>query len=141
MEIARIRLNDALEVPFRCDLYVLNEIQKHFGTIEQFECELVGIKANEADAVAEIGEPSVKAILYVLPMMIREGFKAEQEENGRPMPEYNDVHMILSISRNYRLIADDIHEEMRRCFGIKKKKIPKKTILQKIKQLISHTSK
>ena len=141
MEISRIKLNDTLEVPIRCDLYVLSAIQNHFGTIEQFECDLMGIKKSD-DSIAEIGEPSIKAILFALPMMIREGFNAEFEENGVPVPEYKDMQMILNISRNYRLIAEDMHEEMRRCFGVKKKNRPKKTtILQKIKRLILHTSK
>ena len=101
----------------------------------------MGIKKSD-DSMTEIGEPSIKAILFALPMMIREGFNAEFEENGVPVPEYKDMQMILNISRNYRLIAEDMHEEMRRCFGVKKKNRPKKTtILQKIKRLILHTSK
>lgn len=144
MEISRIQLSKTLEVPFRCDLYVLNAIQNQYGTIEAFERELVGMYPKEdsdsAGDAYEMREPSIKALLFALPMMVREGFRAEKEENGRDIPDMNDMQLVLNIRRDYRLIADDIHEELRRCFGVKKKS-PKaqKTILGKIRKLISGT--
>lgn len=144
MEISRIQLSKTLEVPFRCDLYVLNAIQNQYGTIEAFERELVGMYPKEgsdsaAEDAYEMREPSIKALLFALPMMVREGFRAEKEENGRDIPDMNDMQLVLNIRRDYRLIADDIHEELRRCFGVKKKKNPKvrKTIPERIKKLIS----
>lgn len=146
MEISRIQLSKTLEVPFRCDLYVLNAIQNQYGTIETFERELVGMCPKEGsdsmeEGAYEMREPSIKALLFALPMMVREGFRAEKEENGRDIPDMNDMQLVLNIRRDYRLIADDIHEEMRRCFGVKKKKSPeaRKTILGKIRKLISGT--
>lgn len=129
MEIARIKLSDTLEVPFRCDLYVLNAIQKQYGTIEAFEKELVGLyegKDTGEEKKYEVREPSIKAMLFALPLMVREGFRAEHEENGRQIPDMNDMQLVLGIRRDYRLIAEDMHEEMRRCFGVKKKKTPKR---------------
>lgn len=125
MEISRIQLSKTLEVPFRCDLYVLNAIQNQYGTIETFERELVGMYPKEGsdsmeEGAYEMREPSIKALLFALPMMVREGFRAEKEENGRDIPDMNDMQLVLNIRRDYRLIADDIHEEMRRCFGVKK---------------------
>lgn len=146
MEISRIQLSKTLEVPFRCDLYVLNAIQNQYGTIETFERELVGMYPKEGsdsmeEGAYEMREPSIMALLFALPMMVREGFRAEKEENGRDIPDMNDMQLVLNIRRDYRLIADDIHEEMRRCFGVKKKKSPeaRKTILGKIRKLISGT--
>lgn len=145
MEISRIQLSKTLEVPFRCDLYVLNAIQNQYGTIEAFERELVGMYPKEGSGSAgdayEMREPSIKALLFALPMMVREGFRAEKEENGRDIPDMNDMQLVLNIRRDYRLIADDIHEELRRCFGVKKKKSPKarKTVLGKIRKLILGT--
>ena len=146
MEITRIRLSKTLEVPFRCDLYVLNAIQNQYGTIEAFERELVGMYRKEdsgdtADDAYEMREPSIKAVLFALPVMVREGFRAEKEENGRDIPDINDMQLVLNIQRDYRLIADDIHEELRRCFGVKKKKSfrTKKTIPVRITRLISRT--
>ncbi|MDE7184338.1 MAG: hypothetical protein K2O40_07675, partial [Lachnospiraceae bacterium] len=74
-------------------------------------------------------------------VMVREGFRAEKEENGRDIPDINDMQLVLNIRRDYRLIADDIHEELRRCFGVKKKKSfrTKKTIPERITRLISRT--
>lgn len=148
MEIARIKLSDTYEVPFRCDLYVLNAIQDKYGTIEAFERELVGLHEKEGSKDVsgdeyEMREPSIKAVLFALPMMVREGFRAEKEENDREIPDMNDMQLVLNIRRDYRLIANDIHEELGRCFGIKKKKTPQKTapILEKLKRLISHTYK
>lgn len=149
MEVARIKLSDTLEVPFRCDLYVLNAIQNQYGTIEAFERELVGMykkedagEGTEADAY-EMREPSIKAVLFAFPLMVREGFRAEKEENGREIPDMNDMQLVLGIRRDYRLIAEDMHEELRRCFGVKKKKEPRKreTLLMTLKRLILHTYK
>lgn len=148
MEIARIKLSKTLELPFRCDLYVLNAIQNQYGTIEAFERELVGMykKENSVGTTKddyEMREPSIKAVLFALPMMVREGFRAEKEENGRDIPDMNDMQLVLNIRRDYRLIAEDIHEELRRCFDVKKKKNckTKKEILTKISRLISRTSR
>ncbi len=145
MEISRIQLSKTLEVPFRCDLYVLNAIQNQYGTIEAFERELVGMYPKEGsdsmeEGAYEMREPSIKALLFALPMMVREGFRAEKEENGRDIPDMNDMQLVLNIRRDYRLIADDIHEELRRCFGVKKKSpTARKTILGKIRKLILGT--
>lgn len=148
MEIARIKLSDALEVPFRCDLYVLHAIQNKYGTIEAFERELVGMYRKKgsdgtSEDAYEMREPSIKAVLFALPMMVREGFRAEKEENGRDIPDMNDMQLVLNIRRDYRLIANDIHEELRRCFGVKKKKSPgrKKSILTRLRRLTSHISR
>lgn len=148
MEIARIKLSDALEVPFRCDLYVLNAIQNQYQTIEAFERELVGMyRKADSDSTSEdayeMREPSIKAVLFALPMMVREGFRAEKEENSRYVPDMNDMQLVLSIRRDYRLIANDMHEELRRCFGVKKKKSfgTKKTIPAKLRRLISRISR
>lgn len=148
MEIARVKLSDTTEVPIRCDLYVLRAIQDKYGTIESFERELVGMykkeNTSESKEQYEMREPSIEALLFAFPLMVREGFRAEKEENGRDIPDMNDMQLVLSIRRDYRLIAEDIHEELRRCFGVKKKNSSKKEsrpILTKLKRLILHTYK
>ena len=148
MEVARVKLSDTTEVPFRCDLFVLKAIQDKYGTIEAFERELVGMYKKENASGGkdqyEMREPSIEALLFAFPLMVREGFRAEKEENGREIPDMNDMQLVLSIRRDYRLIAEDIHEELRRCFGVKKKNSAKKEsrpILMKLKRLILRTYK
>lgn len=118
LELAKIKINDTMELPMRCDLYVLNMIQQKFGNIEDFEKKLVGIK--EVNGMVYRCEPSVEAVATALPLMVMEGIEIENELNGKNYDIKTARHLIALTTRNYRELAEELHEEMKRCFQTKK---------------------
>ena len=117
LELKKIKINETIELPIRCDLYVLDMLQQEFGSIEEFEKKLLGIREENGKSV--VGEPSVNAVAHALPLMIMEGMDIDKEINGRHY-EINTVkHLIALTTRNYRELAAELHAEMRRCFAKK----------------------
>lgn len=135
LEIAKIRINDSLELPIRCDLYVLDMIQQKFGSIEEFEKKLIGIR--EEDGKACRCEPSVEAVASALSLMVIEGMDIEKELNGKDYDIKTVKHLMALTTRNYRELAAELHEEFRRCFQTKKEKPSRTKKMVKVKKLIS----
>lgn len=107
MKANRILIAEDLELPFKCDLYVLEKIQEKYETIPTFEKLIVS------------SEPSISAINFALPLMIREGMEIEHIADD---PQFkNDEDIIRAVSVSYRKIAIDMHMEFAKCFQIKKK--------------------
>lgn len=117
-ELTHIKINDTIELPIKCDLYVLNMLQQEYGSIEEFEMKLVGLK--EKDGKTYRVEPSVNAVAHALPLMVMEGMDIEKELNGRHYDVKSVKHLIALTTRNYRELAKELHEEMKRCFQTKK---------------------
>ena len=125
MNTPTIRLSEDIELPYKCDLYVLDMIQQKYGTIVEFEKQLIGIKTvpdkdengNPINKDIKV-EPSISAILFALPLMIREGLEIEQVNGEHPFKTNLDI--ISVVTRDYRAIADDLHSELKNCFKIKK---------------------
>lgn len=117
IELAKIKINETLELPIRCDLYVLDMLQQEFGSIEEFEKKLLGIREENEQTV--VGEPSVNAVAHALPLMIMEGLDIDRELNGRSYEVKSVKHLIAMTTRNYRELAAELHAEMRRCFAKK----------------------
>ena len=115
----KIVLSEELTLPIKCDLYVLDVIQQRYGTVVEFERQLVGIKMDE-NGQETLTEPSISAITFALPLMIAEGMDIADEKNKTAYPKMTDKQIISSITRNYRAIAEDMHLELKRCFEIKK---------------------
>lgn len=123
MKTAKIKLAADIEVPIKCDLYVLQEIQDEYETVVKFEKQLLGIetvmdKDEEGNDVEKqvLREPKPSAVMFALVSMVREGYAIE----GVDMPFKNSRELIASVTRDYRAIAKDIHNEFRNCFQIKK---------------------
>ena len=115
----KIVLSEELTLPIKCDLYLLDVIQQRYGTVVEFERQLVGIKMDE-NGQETLTEPSISAITFALPLMIAEGMDIAGEKNKNAYPRMTDKQIISSITRNYRAIAEDMHLELKRCFEIKK---------------------
>lgn len=135
LEITRIRINDTQELPIRCDLYVLDMIQQKYGSIEEFEKKLIGIR--EEDGREYRCEPSVEAVASALSLMAIEGMDIEKELNGRDYDVKTVKHLMACTTRNYRELAMELHEEFRRCFQTKKEKPSRTKKKMKVKKLIS----
>ena len=92
-KLKKIMIADKM-FPIKIDLNVLERIQETYGTIHEFERQILGLKVAR-DSEEKIiytkdkkpllisVEPSVKAINTVLPLMINEGLAIEAEETGR----------------------------------------------------------
>ncbi len=118
VELARIKVNDTLELPLRCDLYVLDMLQEKFGSVEAFEKQLLGIKEENGEIIR--CEPSVQAVATALPLMIMEGIDIDKDLNGVQYDIKSVKHLIALTTRNYRELAAELHNEMKRSFQTKK---------------------
>lgn len=115
LEINKIALSENLELPYICDLNVLGQLQKKYGTIEEFERRIVNFNDKK-----KYKEPDALAVLTGLDLMVQEGMKIDREENNavHPVSSLNEIH--YKTERDYRSIAKDIHRELERCFKVKK---------------------
>lgn len=108
------------QVPLWCDLFVLNEIQEKYGDVSVFERKLLGMPDN-----AKKGEPvewkkaDIGTILFILPLMIKEGYKKEEMLEGCAM-SHTSVDEIMVDVEFSGLLAIKIYNAYRRCFESKK---------------------
>ena len=127
--LRRIMIGDKT-YPFKIDLNVLEHIQDEYGTINQFERELLGLrfkKDEEGKQVYKDGEPamfrtepSIKAIKTVLPAAINEGLAIEADVENRSYEKVTAEFVIRECAIPYDILANMLHEEFRRCFQTKK---------------------
>ena len=128
-DLTRITIGDAT-YPIKIDLNVLEKIQNEYGSINEFEREILGlhyVKDEEGNQMYEDGkpviiqkEPSIKAIKTVLPAMINEGLEIEAERNRTEFIPVSNTEIISQCSIPYKMLAKIIHEEFKRCFSTKK---------------------
>lgn len=127
----QIQLNEEDSYPFKFDNYVMEQVQKKYGSINTFEFLLKGYryKVNEhgeydlkdGERQIEIVEPDIETMNFILPLMIREGMEIE----GKDL-EATDKELIRSINRPYYEIAEEIKAEFGRCFISTKKQKPRR---------------
>lgn len=123
-DLKRILIGDKT-YPFRIDLNVLQHIQEEYGSISLFEQELIGIRYKDEDGedgkiVPELTEPSIKAIITVLPMAVNEGLIIEADELNRPAEKVTAEFVTRNCTLPYDKLADMLHKEFKRCFATKK---------------------
>jgi hypothetical protein len=130
MELARIKIGDRV-FPFRIDLTVLEQIEERFGTVEQFEQELVGwrfkrdedgrfVRKGNGDIAITIVKPNIKALIFILPRMINRGIKLEALETGDKYEPVDPDILIGECGTDPAELRMVVVEELRRCFGVKK---------------------
>ncbi len=106
------------EIPLWCDLFVINEIQETFGSINKFERMLAGIERNDSGQDVR-KEPHVEAVLFALPLMAREGYK-KLALLGEPRSPEDVESLIIDIDMPFDKLAGILHRQFRRCFTAKK---------------------
>ncbi len=117
--------------PMKCDLNVLEELQEQFGSINEFERQLLGLHfltdkdgkqlyTKDGDPRMYKTEPSIKAIKAALPLLINEGITLEAEKKGEPVESVADLDIIAACDVDFTLLAQMIHAEYRKCFVTKK---------------------
>lgn len=129
-KLRRIMLNGRT-YPIKIDLNVLEIIQNEYGSINEFERDILGLKFakdedgkqlfnGEGEPRMIIGETSIKAIKVVLPAMINEGLAIEAEKNGTAWEAVSDSYIFRNCDISFELLGKMIHEEFKRCFEVKK---------------------
>ncbi len=117
--------------PYKIDLNVLEAIQDEYGSISQFERELLGyrfrldeggnqIYSEDGEPVMYRVEPSIRAIKAVLPAAINEGLAIEAEERGKEYVPIAEEEVFRNCTISYELLSRMLHEEFKRCFETKK---------------------
>lgn len=120
-KLTYIELADG-QYPIKCDLAVLEAVQEEYGEITIFERELLGLKKTgkkgkdgKNDYIK--GEPSIKAVRFVLPLMINEGIDIENRMEKAKRKHITDKDLQeLVAGVNVFNIADQLHAEFVRCF-------------------------
>lgn len=117
--------------PIKVDLNVLEHIQQEYGTINQFEREILGLKVmkdkkgnpvykEDGELFLYRTEPSIRAIKMVLPAMINEGLSIEADEYTTSWKPVSEKDIFQNCNINFIALANIIHEEFKRCFVLKK---------------------
>ena len=131
IELSHIEMN-GVKYPIYCDLNVLELIQEEFTSVNKFERDLMGltplidengeVKRNEEGSILNLqGEPKIKAIVFGLYLMIREGQRIDSRQTGKEWEELtiDEIRELCTIP--FGELAQKLHEEFNRCFDIKKK--------------------
>ena len=122
---------DGKTYPIKMDLNVLEIIQNEYGTINEFERDILGLKfakdkngnqiyKKDGDPQMYIGETSVKAIKIALPAMINEGLEIEADDQGKEFKPVEESFVFRNCNISFEILGKMIHEEFRRCFEVKK---------------------
>lgn len=117
--------------PIKIDLNVLQAIQEEYGSINEFERDLLGIKYQKdengnqiydekGDPAIYLVEPSVRAISMVLPLMINEGLAVEAHRTGKELEQVEDSEILAECDISFEYLSELIHEEYSTCFVTKK---------------------
>lgn len=131
MEKMKRILIDGRTYPYKIDLNVLETIQDRYGSISQFERELLGyqfrmddngdqVYTEDGEPVMYRVEPSIRAIKMVLPAAINEGLAIEAEIMGKEYVPIAEEAVFRNCTISYELLARMLHEEFKRCFETKK---------------------
>lgn len=119
-EVSYIELS-GVKMPMKMDNIVLQQVQETYGSVKLFELLLIGGEERKDKdglvSVVQAREPSIAVANYILPKMILEGYAVLDQDSP-----YTEVEIRRMIDKNYREIAYDIHNEMMRCFRVKKEK-------------------
>lgn len=118
------------EYPYKCDNFVLAEIQEAYGTISAFELKLSGRipaldengnqrRNDEGQLLYKKTEPSLKAVNFMLPLVIDEGLRIEAERRGKPAEDMDERSIVYQIDQPFE-VADILLEELYKALAIKK---------------------
>lgn len=111
--------------PIKCDLAVLEAAQEEYGKLSVFEKEIGGLmdsgkKDEDGSTIYIKEEPSMKAVRFVLPLMINEGIDIENRLDGTSRKHLTDETLQESVcGTNVFTLADTLYREFLKCFESK----------------------
>lgn len=108
------------EVPIIIDMYVLEELQQKYGSLNFFENKLKGIKEitdkdNEKPKMVRT-EGDIGVLNFVLPLMVREGCEIE----GKKL-QMTDKEIVINLGISHVELQKIVCDEFNRCFEMQKK--------------------
>lgn len=122
IQLSKITIAEGIELPLKCNLNVLEEIQKEYGSVGEFEKRIVSfreiLKDGEVKRLPK--EPDIGAVAFGLTLMVLEGMDIDREEHHIEHAPKTKRQLINMITRDFRALASDVHNELRRCFEVKK---------------------
>ncbi len=119
-----------MEFPIKIDNFVLEKLQKKYGTLQVYEMLLTGKRKDKEDKIF-VTEPSLEAINFTVPLMIQEGMEIE----GKEAPTTEEIVRMIDIPMWH--MAQTIQTEFSRCFETKKlETTQKKSLVKKIKSIL-----
>ena len=137
IELKYININ-GVNYPLYCDLNVLELIQEKFTSVNKFERDLLGLtpiidengnvqRDEKGSILNDRGEPKIKAIVYGLYLMIREGQRIDARQTGKEWEDLplDEIRECCSIP--FGELATILHDEFNRCFDVKKKSRMRRT--------------
>ena len=118
------------KIPYKIDLFVLEQLQNDYWNIWDFERELKGLKVktdDKGEIVYQDGSPvlervhfSFKALNTILPLMVNEGLEIDADQKRKEFTPVDDKDFIRTIDVNPYELQRLVVEEFDRCFDIKK---------------------
>lgn len=119
-ELVRVRIGNEM-FPVKIDMYVLEKIQEEYGNIYNFELKIKGLvktgeESKENRAAFKRIEPSISAMNFVLPIMVKEGCDIE----GKNI-DMTDEEIVRNINIHYMELNKIIVKEFDKCFKSGKK--------------------
>lgn len=130
MKPETIKIGDK-ELPIRIDYEVIEEIEESFDTLEKFQMELLGFEwkrnkdgsyeyDDEGKPQAVVTKPSMKALKFILPLMVNEGIRYEAKKNNAEYEPMDEDMIIMECEIDRMYLIDIIQKELARCQKVKK---------------------
>lgn len=130
MKPTKIKIGDR-DVPIRIDYEVIENIEEKYETLERFQMKLLGFdwKRNadgtydyddEGKPQAIVTSPSMKALNFILPLMVNEGIRYEAKKNNMEYEPIDDDLIIMECNIERSYLISIIQEEINRCQAVKK---------------------
>lgn len=127
-EVSYIELNGE-KLPMKMDNIVLQQVQEIYGSVKEFELLLMGWEEKKDEDggvyVTKVKEPSIAVANHILPKMVMEGYAILGQE-----APYTELEIVRMIDKSYLVMAQEVHNEMMRCFKTKKQ-IPNQKMTKK----------
>lgn len=131
IELNYIEIN-GVKYPIYCDLNVLELIQDAYTSVNQFERDILGLAPikdkdgnllhnDDGSLKCEQVEPKIKAIVFGLFLMIREGQRIEERQTGKKVELIDNDDLREGCRESFIELSMAVREAFNRCFEVKKK--------------------
>lgn len=115
------------KIPYKCDMFVLEQIQEEYGDLSEFENKLTGfvpsvdeegniIRNEDGYVMGTYKIPEIKTMKKALAWMVKEGLEIEKEEKGIQTEEIEEKTLVRMVDMPPGELGKKLHEEFNRCF-------------------------
>lgn len=120
------------EMPILCTFSVLEKLQNEFGTVTEFSQKLIPVKKNKGGAEILSGMPDIHAVVFALPLFLKEGIDAYNDEHKIKLEQLTTAELFRKVSqgetaRSLIDIALALYKELWRSINAPKPQPPAET--------------